>query len=169
MSLLRTIDVKNGEYFQKYRIYKCDCCETEIEEMWPRYDTEDTDYCFECAFKKGLITSKEFLDTGSPFTYGMFDAGINPETNEIEVWSMGSKPSWLKTDKDYRHNAQYSEWRTSVFERDNYTCQKCGKVGGSLNAHHIKTFAKYKKLRYELSNGLTLCEQCHRQEHRKRW
>lgn len=63
--------------------------------------------------------------------------------------------------------AKYKEWRKNVFERDNYTCQNCGTRCGEgrdvvLNADHIKQWAYYPKLRYEISNGITLCLPCHR-------
>lgn len=61
-----------------------------------------------------------------------------------------------------KHNGGlYKEWRTKVFERDDYTCQECGIRGGYLYAHHIEPWAKNKDLRFELSNGVTLCKQCH--------
>jgi hypothetical protein len=66
----------------------------------------------------------------------------------------------LRATKDYR------EWRKSVLERDDYTCQKCNKKGGWLHAHHIKPFAKYPELRFVVSNGITLCKSCHKNEHR---
>lgn len=70
-----------------------------------------------------------------------------------------------------RSKSEYTEWRKIVFERDNYTCQKCGARNGNgrtikLHPHHIKPFATHTDLRYEPSNGITLCESCHRNEHK---
>jgi len=62
-----------------------------------------------------------------------------------------------------RSSLEYEEWRKKVFERDLYTCQMCGGVGGKLNADHIKRFSEYPELRLDVSNGRTLCEECHRQ------
>lgn len=60
----------------------------------------------------------------------------------------------------------YKDWRTSVFERDNFTCQKCGQWGRSLHAHHIHNYADHPELRLEPTNGITFCEECHRGFHR---
>lgn len=68
-----------------------------------------------------------------------------------------------KANKMEYNSHRYKDWRKSVFERDNYTCQDCGVTGDKayLTAHHIKAFAYFVELRYELSNGKTLCEDCH--------
>lgn len=57
----------------------------------------------------------------------------------------------------------YKEWRKSVFGRDNYTCQFCKVRGVFLQADHIKPFAYFPELRFELSNGRTLCLPCHKE------
>lgn len=68
-----------------------------------------------------------------------------------------------------RTSSRYKEWRKAVFERDNYTCQnpECNARSGDgkkvvLHADHIKPFALYPELRFELSNGRTLCKSCHK-------
>jgi hypothetical protein len=81
---------------------------------------------------------------------------------------------WFKTERERqieegrkRSYPEYDQWRLAVFERDNFTCQKCGSLGTTLNAHHVKQYAHHPDLRLEVSNGTTLCESCHRLEHSK--
>jgi len=66
-----------------------------------------------------------------------------------------------------RKSTKYKNWRKAVFERDHYTCRKCYKKGGYLQAHHIKEWADYPKLRYMVSNGQTLCLRCHKEKTRR--
>lgn len=63
----------------------------------------------------------------------------------------------------------YEEWRTKIFERDNYTCQECGQRGGKLNADHIKPYQAFPELRFEMSNGRTLCVECHKKTDSYGW
>ena len=84
-----------------------------------------------------------------------------------------------------RHSQKYQQWRSDVFIRDNFTCQKCGAKSGNgksvyLEAHHKKPFHKlldevknylpllnlydgamaYTPL-WNLDNGITYCKKCH--------
>ena len=56
---------------------------------------------------------------------------------------------------------KYKQWREAVFKRDDFVCQDCGRRGVYLEAHHIKEWKNYPKLRYKVFNGLTLCKKCH--------
>lgn len=78
-------------------------------------------------------------------------------------WQGGKTPKI----KLLRKSKQYADWRSAVFERDNYTCQHCGVRSGNgrtiiLNADHIKPFADFPELRFDIKNGQTLCVACHR-------
>jgi len=84
-------------------------------------------------------------------------------------------PNWQggKTSKAkcIRSSKEYKEWRNSVFERDNYTCQKCRQYGGNLNTHHIIHFKDIleeddQEMLYNIDNGITLCKECHIEEHK---
>jgi len=56
---------------------------------------------------------------------------------------------------------EYRQWRTAVFERDNYTCQSCGARGCELHADHIQQWSSHPELRFDVCNGRTLCVPCH--------
>lgn len=67
-----------------------------------------------------------------------------------------------------RKTYEVSVWRKEVFERDNYTCKCCGyDKGNILVAHHMYSYHEYEKLRTEVSNGVTLCDKCHKEFHSK--
>lgn len=70
-----------------------------------------------------------------------------------------------------RHSdIKYRIWYRSIFKRDQYTCQCCNsapKKGNPLvlNAHHLDGFGWCEDKRYDLENGVTLCESCHKNFH----
>lgn len=91
-------------------------------------------------------------------------------------WQGGISFLGKKLYKQIRKKRKYILWRKSVFERDKYTCQNCGQIGGRLNADHyptpFSTIVKENKLKnlkemynckklWDINNGRTLCEKCH--------
>ncbi|MDO8659507.1 MAG: hypothetical protein Q7K54_02800 [Candidatus Parcubacteria bacterium] len=72
----------------------------------------------------------------------------------LTVLKRGMKRSW-----DYTH------WRREVLKHDNHICRKCGKEGSRV-AHHILSYQKYTLYRFDVNNGITLCNECHLKTHR---
>jgi 5-methylcytosine-specific restriction endonuclease McrA len=66
-----------------------------------------------------------------------------------------------------RNGIKIQLWRSAVFSRDGFTCQKCGQVGGQLNVHHILSFRDNKEIRTAINNGITFCKLCHISFHKK--
>jgi len=79
--------------------------------------------------------------------------------------------NWQGGVTDPNHEARNTQdlksWRRAVYYRDNFTCHRCGLNGTRkhpIEAHHIKAFAFYPDLRFEVTNGITLCKECHKYE-----
>lgn len=65
-----------------------------------------------------------------------------------------------------REYTEYYSWRKSVYDRDGYTCIISGdNRGGNLVAHHLYSYFQYKDLRTNISNGVTLTEEVHKEFH----
>jgi hypothetical protein len=90
----------------------------------------------------------------------------------IPQWHMrGSKNNHWKggitpKNRAVRNSLEYRLWYRSVFERDNWTCQKTGLRGVELHAHHVLNFAEYPELRFAIDNGITLSKEAHNEFHR---
>jgi len=77
-------------------------------------------------------------------------------------WKGGITPENHKI----RNSLEMKLWREAVLARDNWICQKCSQRGGSLKTHHIFNFASYIDLRFDINNGITLCDKCHKAFHK---
>lgn len=60
-----------------------------------------------------------------------------------------------------------AEFRNTVFQRDHYSCRKCGfqstqeKATTEIDAHHIVSRDVAIDGGYVKENGITLCKNCH--------
>ena len=92
--------------------------------------------------------------------------GLSTRLKHRERWLGSKNPNYIDgTSKEsgiHYFDLQWKLWREAVYKRDNWTCQNCLKHTHDLEPHHIKGWAQYPELRYEISNGLTLCKECHK-------
>lgn len=120
------------------------------------------------SFKKG----QKSWNAGTSLS-GMKGKHHSSETKEkMRAGKLGDKaPNWKGgiTEENYRirRSGKYSAWRNEVFKRDGYVCQMCNakSIKGHrviLEADHIKPFASFPELRFDVDNGRTLCQPCHR-------
>lgn len=78
--------------------------------------------------------------------------------------------------RQIKDSSEYEKWRKEVFKRDDWMCQDCNQIGGTLHPHHIKAFsiilmenniktlikAMGCKEIWDVNNGKTLCKDCHK-------
>mgnify|MGYP001601648778 CR=1 FL=1 len=111
-------------------------------------------------FWKGGREQKYCADCKAPITYYRTKCVKCAPAKKENHWNW--KGGITEPNHALRTSILYKEWRESVFERDNYKC----KINSSdcvheVHAHHILRFAEYPELRFDINNGITLCENHH--------
>ena len=121
---------------------KCDLCEKEYELRYCdylKYNHDTKIYCNDCA--------KKTFNTGE--NHPCWNPNMTQEERE-----------------NGRGSPQYTDFIKKVFIRDKYICQCCKK---ELNhdgiIHHLDSWDTYKEKRYDETNGIALCEKCHKNFH----
>lgn len=116
-------------------------------------------------WNKGKPRSKETRDKISRALIGRPTGRTGAKCN---FWKGGKTEEYRKL----KNSIHWKNWRRAVFERDDYTCQDCGVrnkkgIGKTiqLHPHHIKLQSSHPKLRFAVSNGITLCSDCHNKRH----
>lgn len=99
--------------------------------------------------QSGVIKDTEYINTVKPSRKKVF------ERKERKTYSFR------------RNDDARTKWAREVKDRDHYSCQnpKCKSRSGIMHAHHVLNYADYPESRYEVTNGITLCEACHTEFH----
>jgi len=72
---------------------------------------------------------------------------------------------WPKGFKKTTYREVQPELRQMVFERDDWTCQRCGERGGHLHCHHITGVELNPIESADIDNCITACKKCHKWIH----
>jgi hypothetical protein len=167
---------KTGNRPKKRMISVCKTCGENFE----HWEGRSAKYCSRnCWNKRNPNVLRECLLCGKEFfTYKsvnkLYCSNKCYNIHQRDIMKNENSPFWkggiTKQNKLDRTRAEYREWRESVFVRDNYTCQKCGKKNGNgyrvyLQAHHKEKWSDNKEKRFDIDNGITLCKDCHLLEH----
>ena len=81
-----------------------------------------------------------------------------PKLSGENHWKWIKDRTLLKDDSKDRKGQLHREWSREVKKRDNWKCKINNKdCVGKIEAHHILSWSKFPKLRYEVNNGITLC------------
>ena len=75
------------------------------------------------------------------------------------LYNLRSDPYKEETNLPYTQ-VEHDIWRSTIFEKDNNECQKCGSKE-NLHCHHILPVKTHPHLSLDPDNGITLCETCH--------
>lgn len=81
---------------------------------------------------------------------------LKPWPKGKEAWNKGKR--YGQSPK--RAGTLFQIWAKRVKERDGYKCTQCASTY-RLAAHHIIPWKEKEELRFELSNGISLCASCH--------
>lgn len=143
---------------------KCLACESIIYQ----YPSEKRKYCS----KKCRSTHVDYINKMSEVKKGK-PSGVLGKHWKLSEESKKNISNGHKGEKSYlwkggitsQNRLERVKFRIKlqkkIFERDNYTCQDCGKRGGFLQVDHIKSWSDYPESRFEIDNCRTLCMSCH--------
>lgn len=130
---------KNSRYDVEVQ---CDCCDKIYNQPYASYCKYNRDgkiYCKQCTMKLFMSGEKHFR------------------------WKTD------KTQEERINGRNYDEYYIfirKVLQRDDYTCQCCkNKVDGDANVHHLDGYDWCQEKRTDETNGITLCENCHKNFH----
>lgn len=131
------------------------------------------DFEFEKYLKKyNLEIIDTHIDSKNRITFMCHNCGSIVKHNVKYIRSSGFKCRKCK-EKDgelskSRDAEMSKEWRRSVYYKYNYKCDICGTKGSTknINAHHLNGWNWFTEGRFDVDNGVCLCEYHHIEFHK---
>lgn len=117
-----------------------------------------------CDCGENTITRTDGMTGGTILSCGcIHDEYLRSRTGE-------NHPRWVPIEDKpgKRDSKEYTNWVSMIHKRDKYVCLKCGGGGmGNVAVHHLNSYAAHPEQATDLSNGATLCVDCHANFHYK--
>jgi len=156
------------------------CCESkDITEFLKDKNCKDG-YRYKCKkcrkslyIKKGpCLYNPGWFKIGHPKIYNGSDKLIGRHTSPNTEFKKGFIP-WNYIDgnsselhKKYTNNKKYRKIRSSILEKHNFKCKKCGSEN-NIHLHHEITLRDNPDLALDTDNLIPLCSTCHSNLHNK--
>lgn len=129
---------------------------------------------FACQCECGKITSVvgHDLKTGHTRSCGCLQVEVSSsilENMKREIRSAkGLDPEkQIGTDNDLQRALFRSSLQQEILQRDDYSCLWCSDKGVYLNVHHLQTWKACPERRFDPTNLVTLCQECHKKIHHR--
>lgn len=116
-----------------------------------------------CKCEKISIVSTRDLKSGNTKSCGCYRSWKNSGIRHHRYNHVLTNEERIKN-RDVKENLVF---RMSVFKRDDFTCKICGQRNGNHAAHHLNGWSNFPEERFDVNNGVTLCEPCHLDFHKK--
>lgn len=141
------------------------------------------------AYKEGrklpvrVVSKTSFRKGNIPWNKDVKGLHLSPKTEfkngqQSKENNVNWKGGITKINRLIRRMKEFKDWRSAIYKRDNYTCQKCflkKEVSGKLHPHHIymlykiieeeniKTSQEARECKrlWDIKNGITYCKDCH--------
>lgn len=136
---------------------KEDCRQCQLPFLAFNYRLDRSKYCSESCRSKSINQELNLSANLKPISYWTGKKRLDMSGDKNWKWKGGVSKGYKKG----YYSTEYKNWRKAVFKRDDFACVDCG-YRGYITAHHIKSFAYFPESRYDINNGKTLCEECHK-------
>lgn len=152
-----------GNY--KYMVKRGTTILVKVDDLQPSSTTLVDVTCDNCDKEPYKITYQKYRirnHNGKIYCHNCANAVLNSGENNSN-W----KPELTDEEREwFRATPEYINFVKNVFERDDYTCKCCNKkINGDGEAHHLDGYNWYKEGRHDVTNGITLCHNCHNNFH----
>ena len=118
------------------------------------------DYCGKISYTKYHNYTRTLNDDGTNYCYDCASTVLCSGENNYQ-WNDEKTHLQRKKDRKLKENRDFVK---SVLDRDKYKCSCCGS-NVDLVVHHLDGYNIDEEKRFDVTNGITLCKNCHKNFH----